>query len=448
MNRLTELAERVMESARETGATDAVAEAIESHTRQVRFSNGQIDAVNSWSEKHVALFVAVGKHIISSDLRSFDSAESLARNLVEMARRTPPSKSYGGIASGKFKYRTARPDKKLIQLKNPAKIALDSIDAAERVGANNVGGTFYVRHEKVGLASSGGARGADERASADLSVRAFSQPEASGHAVCCSSRLSSMDAEKTGERAGELSIKARNPVQGTQGKVDLILEPLCLGSFVQSTSDMMSALRVEIDTSMFAKKVGKKVASEEIALIDDPTIDSTTTRLFDHEGVPTRRNVMIKKGVLKTYFHNTSTAKRFKTKTTASAGPLIPTSFSFAAQPIPLHPILEPGEWATNEIIADTAHGLYLNNTWYTRYQNYATGEFSSIPRDAILSVEHGEIVGAIKNIRVSDNMLNFWQSIDALSKTQEEVYWWDEAAPPSHLSVVRARAMNITRSS
>ena len=36
---------------------------------------------------------------------------------------------------------------------------------------------------------------------------------------------------------------------------------------------------------------------------------------FDMEGVPTQRNVVINDGVLKTYLHNTSTAKRYKTKT-------------------------------------------------------------------------------------------------------------------------------------
>ena len=126
---------------------------------------------------------------------------------------------------------------------------------------------------------------------------------------------------------------------------------------------------------------------------------------------------------------------------------MVPTPFTFAAQPIPVHPILEPGDWKIDEMISDTKSGLYLNNTWYTRYQNYNTGEFSTIPRDAILMIRDGEIVGAAKNIRISDNMMNFWKSVDALSKSQEEVYWWDEAAPPSTLPVVRARAMNITRS-
>jgi PmbA protein len=447
MNELEDIAQRVMEISRTAGATDAVAEAIDTSVRQIRFSNSQIDAINSWTERHLALFVAVGKRVMSSDIRELESAESQARELVALAKKAPPSKSYGGIASGRPKFKKVTADKKIIDLRDPSRYARDAIGAAESEGAVNVGGTFYACHEQVGIASSGGAIGSDESASVNLSVRAFSQPEASGHAVCCTPRLSRMDANGTGLRAGDLASKAKDPIMGQQGKFDLVLEPLCLGSLVQSTSGMMSALRVEISNSMYIKKIGKKVASGEVTFVDDPTIDSTSRRAFDHEGVPTRRNVLIQKGVLKTYLHNTSTAKRFKTKTTASAGPLIPTSSSYAAQPIPVHPVLVPGDRSVEEIISDTKNGLYLNNTWYTRYQNYATGEFSTIPRDAILMIRDGEIVGAAKNIRISDNMMNFWKSVDALSKSSEEVLWWDEATPPSTLPTVRARAMNITRS-
>jgi PmbA protein len=211
---------------------------------------------------------------------------------------------------------------------------------------------------------------------------------------------------------------------------------------------MMSALRVEIGTSMYAKKIGKVVASKEVTFADDPTFDSISRRAFDHEGVPCKRNVTIKDGVLKTFLHNTSTAKRFKTRTTANAGPLIPTLFTIATQPVPFHPVVGPGDWSADEIIGDTKHGLYVNNTWYTRYQSYMTGEFSTIPRDAILKVENGEIVGAVKNVRVSDNMMSLWKSIDAISKKSEEIYWWDEAAPPSTLPTCRVRSMTITRSS
>lgn len=399
MNELKERAEHLVDLCLSEGADDTVAEAIDETVQQVRFSNSQIDAFNSWRERHVSLFVAVGTRVMSSDLRDMDGLDRLAKAVVSAVKKTPPSKDYGGVAKGSFKYRPPRIDRSITAMRDPSRLVHEAIAGAESERANNVGGTLYVRHEMAGLASSRGPLAFDEKASVDLSVRAFSQPEASGHAVSCTPRLSKLDAKGTGRRAGELSMAAKNPVQGEQGKFDLLMEPLFLGSMIQSTTRMMSALSVEIGISMFAKRLGKKVASDKVTIADDPVMESTSRRSFDHEGVPTRRNVLIGKGKLKTFLHSTSTAKRFRTRTTASAGPLIPTGYTSPGEPIAFHPVVTPGDWKREEMIGDTKRGLYLNNTWYTRYQNYSTGEFSTIPRDAILMIEDGEVKGAVKKI-------------------------------------------------
>lgn len=127
MTELSETAERVMEVARSAGATDAVSEAMEMAVRQVRFSNSQIDAVNSWSEKHLALFVAVGKKVMSSDIRTLDDVDSQARELVALVSKVPPSKTYGGIASGRFRYRRGAVDAKIASLKDPSRYVHDAI---------------------------------------------------------------------------------------------------------------------------------------------------------------------------------------------------------------------------------------------------------------------------------------------------------------------------------
>jgi len=448
MKELQELAESVVDEARDAGATEVVAEAVDSFASQVRFSNCEVDSVNSWNEKHVMLFVAVGKRTMSSDLRDIGRARELVREVVAAARHCPPSKSYKGIASGRFAYTRVRPDPKIVHLKDPGRFVHEAIGASEREGAYDVGGALTQRLENIGIASSGGASAWDESASLCLSVRAFSQPEASGHAVCCASRLSRMRAKETGAKAGQHAAAAKNPVLGDEGRADLVLEPLCLGSLTHSVTLMMSALRVEIGTSIFAKKIGKPVASRQVTFVDDPATESISRRAFDHEGVPTRKNIVVKDGVLKTYLHNTSSARRFGTRTTANAGPFIPTLWNLAAQPVPFHPSVLPGDWSLDEIVSDTQHGLYINNTWYTRYQNYGTGEFSTIPRDALLRIENGEIVGSVKNIRISDNMLQFLKSVDAVSRQSQEVEWWDEIVPASTLPFVRARGVTITRSS
>ena len=447
MKSFKDTAEEIVQKARSLGADDVICEVIESKTNQIRYSSNRIDASNMWREHHAVLFVAIGKRNFVTDLRDISHVLDAIPDVVEAARIAPENKSYRGIPSGRFKYKRSPADKKITDLRSPAKFVYDAISGAESEGAVEVGGTFFARHHRAGIASSGGAYADDESASVELSVRAFSEPEASGHAVCCVPRLSKMDAEGTGVRAGTLARKARNPIQGDVGKADIIVEPLFLGSLTHSTTLMMSAFAVEIGMSMFAKKIEKKVMSEDVTFVDDPTIVSISRRSFDHEGRPTKRNVVIKDGVLKTYLHSTATAKKFKAKPTGNMGSLVPSTFDTPGQPIAFHPIVEPGSWKLDELIEDTESGLYLNNAWYTRFQSYSKGDFSTIPRDAILQIRNGEIVGSVKNIRVSDNMLNLWKNVDGITKAAQEVFWWDEASPPSTLPSLRMRKANITRS-
>jgi len=447
MTSLKETASDLVHLARDEGAKDVVVEAFDRSIQLVRFSNSEVDSTLSWSEKHAHVFAAVGKRTLVTDIRDLGAAAEGVKALVRAVKNAPENKEYGGIASGRFKYKPGRPDPAIVSLKDPAKHVRDAIGSAHRAGADNVGGTLYVRHEVTGIASSGGALASDESASMELSVRAFSQPEASGHSVSVTPRLVALRAKETGARAGELSVMAKNPVQGEQGKFDIIVEPLFLGSIMHFSTRMMSAVIVDIGMSMYARRIGKKVASAGVTIADDPLMRSSSRRAFDHEGAPTRRNIVVKDGVLRTYLHNTSTAKKYRTKTTGNTGPFVPTLFTVPSQPVAFHPVVEPGDWDPEEMISETEHGLYFNNTWYTRFQNYATGEFSTIPRDTILRIEGGEVVGAVKNIRISDNMMSFWKSVDALSKDSQEVFWWDEASPPATLPTVRARQMNVTRS-
>lgn len=448
MSGLKDMAEEIAGFAVASGADDAIAEVFDWKTHQVRFSNCRIDASNWWAERHAHVFVAVGKRTMATDLRDLGSANASVAALVRAAKMSPENPSYAGIASGRFKYRKGRADPNIVAMRSPTKHVHEAIGAAVREGAVDVGGTLFVRHRKAGIASTAGALADDESAAVELSVRAFSQPEASGHGLCCTHRLSGLDARGAGSKAGHMACLAKDPVPGGVGRTDLILEPLFLGGLLHSTTYMMSAFCVEIGNSMYAKKIGKKVASDEVTIVDDPTVPSISQRAFDHEGMPTRRNIIVKDGVLRTYLHHTSTAKHFRTKSTASAGPFVPIGFETPATPKAFHPVVESGDWTLEEMIADTKDGLYLNNTWYTRYQSYLRGDFSTIPRDAILKVEGGRVVGAVKDIRVSDNMMALWKNIDALSKNSQEVFWWDEAAPPSTLPAVRIRGMNITRSS
>lgn len=107
---------------------------------------------------------------------------------------------------------------------------------------------------------------------------------------------------------------------------------------------------------------------------------------------------------------------------------------------------MDAGRIRKAELFHDMKRGLYLTNTWYTRFQNYATGEFSTLSRDGAFLVEDGEIVESWKDIRISDNLLNILGNITAISKERQHERWWLEADPPSLSPYVLIRNVQITK--
>ena len=97
-------------------------------------------------------------------------------------------------------------------------------------------------------------------------------------------------------------------------------------------------------------------------------------------------------------------------------------------------------------MIADIQDGLYITNLWYTRFQNYQTGDFSTIPRDAIFRIKDGKIVGAVKDIRVSENMLNILANIKHIGNDPQQIRWWEVGIPIITPHVV-VKDVNITKS-
>jgi len=279
--------------------------------------------------------------------------------------------------------------------------------------------------------------GQDCRSAIELSIRAFSQREASGHGVECSSTIKGFDPARAGIKAGEIARQAKNPKVGVEGRYDIIFDPLFVGSLLGMWGSMTSAYSVMVHQSIFVDKQSQKVASDIVTLRDVPASYSVANRVFDDEGVPSKENVLINKGVLKTYLHNTSTAKIFETETTSNAGLVSPTPWNIE---------MDAGNMNGDQMFSEINRGLYLTNTWYTRFQNYATGDFSTIPRDGIFLIEKGEIKQSWKDIRLSDNALKMLNSIVGISKERQHIHWWAEADPPSLSPYILMKDIQITR--
>ncbi|MGD0405859.1 MAG: TldD/PmbA family protein [Candidatus Bathyarchaeia archaeon] len=439
MNETLATTEKIAKKAKALGADEVIARTVASRNRQVRFSNNQIDTSLAWNYYVTDVVLSWKKRVVATQIPDFQKIDEHLKRLFELAKVSKENPMHGGFAKGKFNYQKSKADRTANDLEKPTEPIFEAIEAAKKEAGplTTAGGIFLTSVADIYQVSSEGSMGEDCRSAVEFSIRAFSGKEASGHAVECSSTLKGFDAARAGRKAGEIAKKAKNPKLGLEGKYDVVFDPLFAGSLLSMWGSMASAYSVMVQMSIFVDKVGNKVASDLVTLRDVPAAYSVSNRIFDDEGVPAQENVIINKGALKTYLHNTSTAKIFKTQTTGNAGIISPGPWNIE---------MDPGDMVKEELFNEVKRGLYLTNTWYTRFQNYKTGDFSTIPRDGIFLIENGEIKESWKSIRLSDNASRMLNAIAGISKERHHIHWWTEADPPSLSPYILMKDVQITR--
>ena len=58
--------------------------------------------------------------------------------------------------------------------------------------------------------------------------------------------------------------------------------------------------------------------------------------------------------------------------------------------------------------------------------------------------IENGEISKPVRELRISDNMLNIFKNIKALGKELQQIKWW-EVYTPTFIPAVLIEDVNIT---
>ena len=94
----------------------------------------------------------------------------------------------------------------------------------------------------------------------------------------------------------------------------------CLKSLISCFSHFYSAKSAIDKMNPWGTKVGQEVASKDLTIIDHPLYErSFRTSVFDSEGVERKPLTLIERGVLKSFYHNSVTARTLNTTTTGHA---------------------------------------------------------------------------------------------------------------------------------
>jgi TldD protein len=166
------------------------------------------------------------------------------------------------------------------------------------------------------------------------------------------------------------------------------------------------------DASVFAGRLGEKVASKLVFAYDDPTLPGIWgSYRMDDEGTPAARTPLIEAGVLRSFINDLKRARRDRTAPTGNG-----RRQSYRHLPIPRmsNTFIAPGDLSPEEIIADTPRGIYAKKLGGGEV-NPVTGDFIFAVTEGYM-VEGGRIGDPVKGATLIGNGPRVLEGIDAIA--------------------------------
>ena len=169
--------------------------------------------------------------------------------------------------------------------------------------------------------------------------------------------------------------------------------------------------------SAVAGRLGEKVASELITLVDDGCDADGLPSGFDAEGNVRRRTTLIDHGVLTGVV---SDQRRAGVTGGVPTGHAVPDGWRFGGDPVPSHLLLEAGESTEDELLAECGSGLVVNRLDYLRVLHPKETLVTGTTRDATYWAEDGKLVGWHPQVRFTFKMDDVMNAILGVGTVRE----------------------------
>ena len=163
--------------------------------------------------------------------------------------------------------------------------------------------------------------------------------------------------------------------------------------FHEACGHSLEASSVAYGRSQFAGKLGEKIANEKVTAIDDGTIANSWGSInIDDEGTPSQRNVLIEKGVLKSYMVDKFNGRRMGLP---SPGNARRQRYAYTPPSRMPNTFIAPGEDKNEDIIASIEYGLYAKEMGGGSV-NPVTGEFNFSVNEGYM-IRNGKICEPVR---------------------------------------------------
>ena len=257
---------------------------------------------------------------------------------------------------------------------------------------------------EMAYAASNGIRVADRGTSCSIGVQALSTDGTDtqiGAAGDAARRLADLDVDRVVADAVERATRLLGATQPRSARLSIVIEPRLAVTLLGIVADMLDGESLIKGRSPFADRVGEAIASPLLTLTDDPTNPlSIGATAFDGEGLACRRNALLVGGVLGGFLHNSSTARRVGTVSTASALRGARSLPGVGAQVL----VMEPGVRSLDDMISGLDEALMVNSfAGLHSGVNPVSGDFS-VGADGVM-IRGGALAEPVREITLASTL-------------------------------------------
>jgi len=263
-----------------------------------------------------------------------------------------------------------------------------------------------------------------------------------GYADFCSHSYTAIPFSKVAESACE-KVRLSQPMSKLEpGKYNVILGTNAVAEILQFMSYLgMNALAVQEKRSFL--KIGKKIFDSDVTIVDDPHNKDGFPLLFDFEGTPSNKIVIIENGIARNVVYDRITAAKEGRKSTGHS------TGSITMGPVPMHIVMKGGRSTLKQMIEGSKKAILITRFHYVNVVDPISVTLTGMTRDGTFLIEDGKIVSGLKNLRFTQSMVEAFNDIECISEHVDFVHsngFYDISFPSGYfVPSVKIRNFNFS---
>lgn len=214
------------------------------------------------------------------------------------------------------------------------------------------------------------------------------------------------DPEAVGIEAARRTVATLGSRKVETCEVPVVFDPEVGRSLVGMIFSVSNGAAMYRKSSYMVDREGTLVASPLVTIVDDPLIPrGPGSRPYDGEGLPTRKNLVVDAGILKTVLCDVYSARKLGRESTGSAG----RGVGGSPGPTTSNLIMQSGSISRAELLRQTGRGLYVTSMMGFGF-NPITGDFSR--GAAGFWIENGELTFPVSELTIAGNLKGMFKAV------------------------------------